>query len=316
MLRREFLITGAVAAGALAGGLKLAAAQPASEAARFHAARRYLETGFGRIAYVEQGEGPAALFLHGWPLNGFQWRGAMARLSDARRCVAADFMGLGYTDVAADMDLSPINQCEMIVAVMDALNIDRADLVSNDSATTIAQLLAARHPERVRSMLITNGDVHTNSPPEPLKPTIEEARQGLLVERLERQVIDPRIAQTEEGLGVVYTDPTILTPEVVDVYLRPLVSTPKRRLQCQQYGVAFEPNPLPAIEQALRRSQIPARILWGTADFLFAAEWAEWLDAALPRSQGVRYLEGAKLFFPEEFPKIIAEEARRLWLVA
>ncbi|MEQ8178356.1 MAG: alpha/beta hydrolase [Amphiplicatus sp.] len=315
MIRRAFLKAGAgaAAAGLLTGG---AAASPKEEAAAFHAARRFLDTRFGRIAYVEKGEGPAALFLHGWPLNGFQWRGAMARLSDQRRCIAADFMGLGYTDVAADMDLSPVNQCEMIIAAMDALNIDSADLVSNDSATTIAQLLAARHPTRVRSMLLTNGDVHTNSPPEPLKATIEEARRGLLVERLEKQVIDPRIAQTDEGLGIVYTDPAILTPEVVDAYLRPLVSTPKRRFQCQQYGIAFEPNPLPAIERKLRSSDIPARIVWGTADFLFAPEWAEWLDKALPKSQGVRYLEGAKLFFPEEFPDIIAEEARRLWSAA
>lgn len=314
MIRRDFLKAGAAAAASLwASG---AAASATGEVAEFHAARRFLDTRFGRIAYVQRGDGPAALFLHGWPLNGFQWRGAMARLSDARQCVAADFMGLGYSDVPADMDLSPINQCEMIVAVMDALNIDRADLISNDSATTIAQLLAARHPSRVRSMLLTNGDVHTNSPPEPLKPTIEEARQGLLVERLEKQVIDPRIAQTEEGLGIVYTDPSILTPEIIDAYLRPLVSTPKRRLQCQQYGIAFEPNPLPAIEADLRRSQIPARIVWGTADFLFAPEWADWLDRTLPKSQGVRYLEGAKLFFPEEFPDIIAEEARKLWSAA
>jgi len=282
----------------------------------FHAARKFTETPFGRIAYVERGHGPAAFFLHGWPLNGFHWRGSMARLSDIRRCVAADFMGLGYTEVPADADLSPVNQCEMIVTVMDALKIDSADLVSNDSATAIAQLLAARHPDRVRSMLITNGDVHTNSPPETLKPTIEEARQGLLIERLEKQLLDPRIGQTSQGLGVVYTNPVFVTPELLEVYLRPLVSSPTKRRQCQDYGVAFEPNPLPAIEQELKDSRIPARILWGTGDELFPREWAQWLDRTLPKSQGVRYVEGAKLFFTEEFPEIVAEEARRLWAAA
>ncbi len=321
-MQRRQLIEGLLAAVAISGcgaraadqgALSVAGAPAPMDAASFHAARRFAETRFGRIAYVERGSGPAAFFLHGWPLNGFHWRGSMARLSDVRRCIAADFMGLGYTEVPADTDLSPVSQCEMIIALMDALKIDRADLVSNDSATTIAQLLAARHPARVRSMLITNGDVHTNSPPEPLKPTIEEARQGLLIGRLEKQFIDPRIAQTPEGLGIVYTDPTFLTPELVDVYLRPLLSSPVRRRQCQDYGVAFEPNPLPAIEQDLRRSTIPARILWGTGDFLFLPEWAEWLDKALPQSQGVRYVDGAKLFFTEEFPDIVAEEARRLW---
>jgi hypothetical protein len=65
------------------------------EAAAWHAARRFAETPFGRIAYVEKGSGDAALFIHGYPLNGFQWRGAVERLSTLRRCIAPDLLGLG-----------------------------------------------------------------------------------------------------------------------------------------------------------------------------------------------------------------------------
>lgn len=318
MKRRDFLTAGAEAAltGALLKPALASAAAPAGlmeQVRRFHAARRFLDTRFGRIAYVEEGTGPAAIFLHGWPLNGFHWRDSMAALSSRRHCIAADFMGLGYSEVPAEADLSPISQAEMIVTIMDALGIEAADIISNDSATTIAQLIAANHPNRVRSMLLTNGDVHTNSPPEALKPTIEEARNDLLAARLEVQLKDPRIAQTKEGLGVVYTDTAFLTPELVDVYLRPLLADQRRRRQCQQYGVAFEPNPLPAIEAKLRRSTIPTRIVWGTGDSLFGPEWAAWLDEALPQSRGVRYVEGANLFFPEEFPEIIVEEASMLW---
>lgn len=315
MKRRKFVRLGvsALAVGVLG---KSGFAGPAGaewSVKEFHAGRRFLPMRGGRIAYVERGAGPAALFLHGWPLNGYHWRGSMARLSHLRRCIAVDFMGLGYTDVPGGEDLSPSSQANMMVAVMDALKIDRADLISNDSGTAVAQLIAARYPYRVRSMLITNGDVHTNSPPDLLKPTIEEARQGLLVERLARQVRDPRLAQTPEGLGVVYTNPLFVTPDLVDAYLRPLVSSAIRRAQCQSYGVAFEPSPLPAIEPLLKRSQIPVRMLWGTGDPLFAQEWAEWLNKTFPNSKGIRYVEGAKLFFTEEFPAIVAEEARRLW---
>lgn len=47
----------------------------------FHASRRFAKTHFGRIAYIERGAGPVALFMHGLPLNGYQWRGALERLS-------------------------------------------------------------------------------------------------------------------------------------------------------------------------------------------------------------------------------------------
>jgi pimeloyl-ACP methyl ester carboxylesterase len=68
------------------------------DAAAWSAARRFAETPFGKIAYVERGSGDAALFLHGFPLNGFQWRGALDRLSAYRRCVAPDFMGQGLAE--------------------------------------------------------------------------------------------------------------------------------------------------------------------------------------------------------------------------
>jgi len=315
MMRRTFLHlgAGAVAAGALGEGSRATPAGTEWSVREFHSIRRFLRMRGRHIAYVERGAGPAAFFLHGWPLNGYHWRGSIARLSNLRRCIAVDFMGLGYTDVPADEDLSPEAQAQMIVSVMDALKIDRADLISNDSGTAIAQLIAVNHADRVRSMLITNGDVHTNSPPDLLKPTIEEARQGLLIERLAKQVEDPGIAQTQEGLGVVYTDVSFVTPALVDVYLRPLVSSPTKRMQCQSYGVAFEPSPLPGIEAQLKRSQIPARMLWGTGDPLFTQEWADWLNKTLPNSKGIRFVEGAKLFFTEEFPGVVAEEARRLW---
>jgi len=44
------------------------------KAAEFHQARKFADTTFGRIAYVEKGSGPAALFIHGFPVNGFAWR--------------------------------------------------------------------------------------------------------------------------------------------------------------------------------------------------------------------------------------------------
>src|SRR5215472_8448158 len=65
---------------------------------RYDRERRFAATRFGRIAYVERGTGPVALFLHGFPLNSFQWRGVIRQLSGERRCVAPDAMGLGCTE--------------------------------------------------------------------------------------------------------------------------------------------------------------------------------------------------------------------------
>jgi haloalkane dehalogenase len=91
------------------------------------------------------------------------------------------------------------------------------------------------------------------------------------------------------------------------------VSSPVRKAQLNRYFVAFDPNPLVAIEPGLQRLTVPTRMVWGTGDPIFPVSWAEWLDRTLPQSRGVRRVEGAKLFFPEEMPDVIAEEARALW---
>ena len=67
------------------------------------------------------------------------------------------------------------------------------------------------------------------------------------------------------------------------------------------------------IREELHRWNGPARMVWGLKDTLFGVEWAEWLDRTLPGSRGVRRAEGANLFFPEEMPDLIAEEATALW---
>jgi haloalkane dehalogenase len=55
------------------------------------------------------------------------------------------------------------------------------------------------------------------------------------------------------------------------------------------------------------------RLVWGLKDQVFGVQWAEWLDRTLPNSRGLRRIEDAKLFFPEEMQDIIAEEAKQLW---
>lgn len=323
MIRRQFLKTLAVAAVAsmpprlawstdttAAGRKALAVWSPAE----FHAARRFAGLEQGKIAYVERGSGPAALFLHGYPLNGYQWRAPMVELAGERRCLAPDLMGLGYTDVPACADLSPDAQVAMLFALLDQLKIGDADIIGNDSATGIAQLMAARHPERVRSLLLTNGDVDTNSPPANLMPFLEKARRGEAVLWFDKHLADNAFARSRDGIGNAYHDPErVLTHELIETYFRPLVAPDKRRKQGEEFGLDMFPNPLPAVRPQLEAFRKPVRMVWGLDDDLFPSEWAHWLDRTLPGSRGIRFVDRARLFFPEEYPEIIVEEARKLW---
>ena len=97
------------------------------------------------------------------------------------------------------------------------------------------------------------------------------------------------------------------------MYFRPLVASQRKMSQVNEYLVALGMNELVTIRKDLQAWKGPARMVWGVKDQFFGVQWAEWLDRMLPNSHGIRRLEDAKLFFPEEMPDIIAEEAKRLW---
>lgn len=286
-----------------------------SEAAAFHARRRYAPTSFGNIAYVERGRGDAALFLHGFPLNGYQWRGALERLAPYRRCVAPDFLGLGYTQVAEGQRVDPDAQVGMLVALLDHLQIDSVDLVANDSGITVAQLLLLQHPRRVRTLLLTNGDTEIDSPPAAMRPVIELAKRGVWADQwLGPWHADPTLARSADGIGgLCYADARHPTDDAIDTYFGPLLSTVRRTELANAYAVALERNALAGTAAALQRTRTPVRIVWGMADTIFAPANADYLDRTFGGSRGVRRLEGSKLFWPEERPDVIAQEARALW---
>jgi haloalkane dehalogenase len=323
MHRRQFIsltsgATAAVILGSCIGRSSYAVAlssqrEGAIDAKKFHAMRKFAETSFGRIAYVERGVGRVALLLHGFPLNGFQWRGALERLSRYRRCIAPDWLGLGYTEVTEGQGVTPADQATMLATFMDTLSIPKADLVANDSGGAVAQLFVTHHPERVRTLLLTNCDAEFDSPPPKVVPVIEAARSGRFADTLRQQLADKNLARSADGIGgLCYAYPNHPTDEAVDVYFAPLVSSQRRNALTNGYALGLDPNPLAGIESSLRRCMIPTRIVWGVADSIFSPETPAYLDRILPKSLGVRRIPKAKLFFPEEYPDVTAGEARRL----
>src|SRR5215831_11846272 len=183
----------------------------------FDSLRRFAETPSGRIAYVEQGAGPPALFVHGVPLHGYHWRHVLAALRDIRRCIAIDLMALGHTRIAPSQPVSFDAQAAMLGQVLDALGLATVDLVASDSGGAIAQIFAARHPHRLRTLTLTNCDVHDNWPPALTLPMVEMARQRTLLASYEELIGDA--AARHRRLARAFADPTVLSDAVWRCYI-------------------------------------------------------------------------------------------------
>ncbi len=154
------------------------------------ATRQNVQTASGRISYLECGTGPVALFVHGVLLNGHLWRHQLVELCDIRRCIAVDLLAHGETEIPPGQDVSVTANAEMLKQFLDALSIDRVDLVGNDSGGGIAQIFSARYPERVRSFSLTDCDTHDNWPPEAFKSFLAMAANGGLSDTLHAMLAD------------------------------------------------------------------------------------------------------------------------------
>ena len=93
---------------------------------------RTAETTFGKIAYDEAGTGQVALFVHGVLMNKHLWRHQLAALGDIRRCIAADLLAHGDTEIAPNQDVSVTANAHMLRELLDTLAIDQVDLVGNE----------------------------------------------------------------------------------------------------------------------------------------------------------------------------------------
>jgi pimeloyl-ACP methyl ester carboxylesterase len=265
-------------------------------------ATRFVETSPGRIAYAEAGSGPVALFVHGVLLNKHLWRHQLAELSDIRRCIAVDLLAHGDSEIAPDQDVTVTDNANMLKEVLDALKIDKADVIGNDSGGGIVQIFAANNPHRIRSMTLTDCDTHDNWPPEAFRPFVEMTRSGGLRDTLSAMLNDKKIYRSQQALGPAYEHPEKVSDEDIETYLRPFVRSEQRIRDLERFVVAFDNMHTVAVESRLRQLRAPTLIVWATDDVYFPVKWADWLAETIPGAKKPIKLEGARIFFPEERP--------------
>jgi pimeloyl-ACP methyl ester carboxylesterase len=275
-----------------------------------------VQTPSGRISYMEQGKGPVALFVHGVLLNGHLWRHQLADLSDIRRNIAVDLLAHGDTEIAPDQDVSVTANAKMLKEFLDALKIDKVDLVGNDSGGGIAQIFAATYPERVRSLTLTDCDAHDNWPPEAFKPFLTMAANGGLRGTLDAMLVDKSVYRSPQALGPAYEHPERLSDDSIETYLRPLVRTEQRTRDFQRFLAAFDNKHTLAVESRLKTLKAPTLIVWGTDDVYFDVKWSHWLADTIPGTRRRIEFKGARIFFPEERWKEFDKELRAHWQAA
>ncbi len=115
------------------------------------------QTGTFKTNYHDVGTGFPLMMLHGsgpgvsaWA----NWNRLFPLLSDHHRVIAPDLLGFGYTDRPENTVYNMAAWTKQVVDLLDALQIEQADLVGNSFGGALALAMAVKYPKRVRKMVL------------------------------------------------------------------------------------------------------------------------------------------------------------------
>jgi pimeloyl-ACP methyl ester carboxylesterase len=234
-----------------------------------------------RLAYLDEGQGPPLILIHGYGGSMWQWEYQQA-LAAHFRVITLDVIGSGLSD-KPDLDYRPDVFIESVRAFMDVLGLSTATLVGNSMGAGIAIGMALSHPQRVERLVLIDG----------LPDRVRER----LVSPLMRRAVDSHLpgwlvrvgnwlvpsAGTERILKEIVYNHALLTPAVLDRSnrnrQRPNLIAPLLSIR--------DSLPLWEGQFATRFHEIgqPTLILWGEQDRLFPPQVGRDLQAAIPQSR-------------------------------
>jgi 4,5:9,10-diseco-3-hydroxy-5,9,17-trioxoandrosta-1(10),2-diene-4-oate hydrolase len=261
-----------------------------------------------KIHYQRAGTGRPLLLVHGLVGSAKNWRRNINFLSRDSSVYAIDHFNMGESERVPGLNAGLEATADRLAAVMDALGLNQADIAGHSHGGAVAMMFAARHPERVRRLILFA----------PANPFCDlgnqlirfyQTRFGIWFAR--RIPFLPRMLKAT-ALSHMYGDPSRVSPDALDGYTQGLhiPGTVDHVLQIIQRW--FE-------DMGLLRSALaelaakPTLLIWGDRDRAVGLNSARELQRTLPQSH-LMVLPGVGHIPFEEMPDI-CNQAMRDWLI-
>lgn len=156
MTRRGFLAS-AAALTALTGCVG-ARSHAESAEAKYPPIGRFIEVDGLRVHYLDKGEGPPLVLVHGANANIRDWSFSMVdRLTDRFRVIAIDRPGFGYSDRLPENGASPMAQAKHIAKAAKALGADRTLIAGHSWGGAVVTAWGLARPDQVAGMSVLSG---------------------------------------------------------------------------------------------------------------------------------------------------------------
>lgn len=287
------------------------------------------------IFYREAGDpkNPTILLLHGFPTSSHMFRDLITELSDRFHLVAPDYPGYGYSSMPAvdKFDYSFDNLASVVDKFINKVGLKKYSLYMMDYGAPVGFRIATKHPERVESLIIQNGNAYVeginNNFWEPIqaywkdRDAVNQGLDNAWWKNVKAAYKQPnmtnddalRFLLTEGATKWQYTNGVRnvenISPDTWN-HVQPLLDREgSNAIQLQLfYSYGSNPPLYPAWQAYMRKHQPPTLIVWGDKDEIFPAAGAH------PYKRDLKNLEFHLLdtghFVLEEDSEVVAQYIR------
>lgn len=261
-----------------------------------------------KVHYQTAGTGRPLLLLHGLVGSARNWRQNIRFLARNSSVYAVDLFNMGESERVPGLDAGLEATADRLAACMDALGLAEADIVGHSHGGAVAMMFAARHPDRVRSLILF-------APANPFcnlgHPLVRFYRTRFGIWFARQIPFLPRMLKAS-ALSSMYGDPSRVSPGSLEGYIDGLHVPGTIDHVLQIVGRWF-------VDMGLLRSALsgliakPTLLIWGDRDRAVGLPSGRELQRTLPKSS-LLVIPGAGHIAFEEVPNI-CNKAMRDWLL-
>ncbi|MEM7082949.1 MAG: haloalkane dehalogenase [Pseudomonadota bacterium] len=291
--------------------------------AKFPFETQYVDVNGEQIAYVESGDGPVVLFIHGNPTSSYLWRNVIPYVSDRHRAIALDLIGMGKSS-KPDIEYTIQDHYSYVEGFVEALGLNDIILVVHDWGGAMGTMYATRNSHNVRAVAMLE---HAAPPMLPMD-SLEALGDPELVENFHAfrdPVMGPKLLM-EDNIMVEGVIPGAIMRELgeqeMTAYRAPF-PTEKSRLPAYRFTneipVAGEPARNVAfmgeVNEWITTSSQPKLVLYADPGMIVSPTTAEFLAGYYsnvkiqPIGAGIHFVQEDQ---PEAIGKALSEWIRTL----
>jgi haloalkane dehalogenase len=256
------------------------------------------------LTYRVFGEGPAVLFVHGWPLSGITYRHQIEALEPYYRCIVPDLPGAGDTPWSPSIRESVTDFTTMLHALVEHLRLERLAFVAHDSGAGIARLVAAELGSRVTAMVLQNTEIPDHMPF--LLRVLKLAAKSPLAPQLHRLLGNRAFRHSPLAFGECFGDRTLIEGEFYEACVKPLLrDMTGHSAMLAHYDLGWTSR----LAAAHARIQAPIHLFWGGSDTFFSLARARAMRSQFTRGGELEVIPHGKLYVHEEAPEELSRFA-------